>query len=139
MRAAFSPFQAVLCLIAGWAAFGLSAVLAAEPESPKPSPEMELILKHHQTAHFGLSTEGAPLDKAFKRPKPGDPAFEFYHVPHRAKAADDFRYSVVLEKATGHYWIIVTGGFAGVYRPHGPLAVEALKKAPVSTEPPAAK
>ena len=90
---------------------------------------MKRILVHHQKGAHDLETKGLPLDKGMKSPeKPAEAGYEVHPVPYPPNYADYFKYQVLLQSATGKYWINISGGFAGMDRYFGPGQVAELSK-----------
>ena len=85
-----------------------------------PSKEIEAIIDNLKTGRRGIDISGLTriaweeFDKYKK-----DKKLEHYVLPPPLYTGDMFSYTIVFEKATRRFWIIKSGGFAGVYELYG--------------------
>lgn len=94
-------------------AFGLTCGDAAV------SPGMREVLEKHQSSRWDLEVSSLPAMPG-NAVMPQGPDVERFAVPAPDGVMDNFTYGVLLNKATGEYWIGQSGGFAGSHTVFGP-------------------
>ncbi len=90
-----------------WAACGRSG--QADP--------FRVVAEKHQVSEWDLDVSSLPKMKEVPEAVTRLPS---HSLPHQPGTADTFGYTIYLDESARHYWILVTGGFAGVRDLYGP-------------------
>jgi hypothetical protein len=104
----------ILCL------WGLVSCNATGSINGPMSPEMKVVVEKHRRGEWDLDPIKMKRSERQVLPKTEGKSIELYQMPKRTEREDSFAWRIVLDRSTGRYWIIRSGGFAPKTIVYGP-------------------